>query len=444
MNPSAQHLATDGLLGPTANTATGDRKSPPSVPQENDNALNNKDFSDVLDDQHSAVEAPQAAPKKRVISVAETAPKQTLMASEAMQALIAADGKTLPADRLPLPPELPLAPQIDGDQSQSADRAPLIIIDQRVATAGSNTDKPAPSGVATAPTNGDTVVSSPATNGATGTNASAQSTQGDKPVTGTATNAAATPSQAPLSAATEELATNRPAATESTAAATAAQTNGNGANGAAPPPALPDIARQLQFAVPQTDSSLTATESSAAGIDKAAAAAGPLPKTEGPATYRQSTNTTVQTAVPVEVGKPGWSETVMQRVMWMSSQNISKAEIALDPPELGPLQVRISTQSDQTSVTFTSHHGAVRDALDQGLPRLREMMESQGLDLADVDVSSQNPRHGGDPGGDDDGGLAEADNGAAAASADGDNGAADSAAQQTLVSHSHSLVDHYV
>jgi flagellar hook-length control protein FliK len=106
-------------------------------------------------------------------------------------------------------------------------------------------------------------------------------------------------------------------------------------------------------------------------------------------TYRDVSSTAFQASVPVEVGKPGWSDNVMQKVMWMSSQQINKAEIALDPPELGPLQVRISTQSDQTTISFTSHHGSVRDALDQGLPRLREMMAEQGIDLADVDVSDQ-------------------------------------------------------
>lgn len=102
--------------------------------------------------------------------------------------------------------------------------------------------------------------------------------------------------------------------------------------------------------------------------------------------------TVPQTAVPVEVGRQGWSEQVMQRVMWMSAQNFSRAEIALDPPELGPLQVRVSAHGDQMTVAFTSAHGVVRDALDQGLPRLRDLMEQQGLNLADVDVSDQQPQ----------------------------------------------------
>ena len=108
--------------------------------------------------------------------------------------------------------------------------------------------------------------------------------------------------------------------------------------------------------------------------------------------YRSSTITNsagLSATISIPVGKPGWSESVMQRVMWMSSQNISRAEIALNPPELGPMNIKISSTGDQASVVFSSHHGSVRDALDQDLARLREMMENQGINLADVDVSDQ-------------------------------------------------------
>lgn len=105
--------------------------------------------------------------------------------------------------------------------------------------------------------------------------------------------------------------------------------------------------------------------------------------------YRGTAMPSWQAEVPVTVGKQGWGEAVMQRVMWMSSQQVQTAEIALDPPELGPLQVRVSNQGEQTSIVFSSQHAQVRDALDQSLPRLREMMEEQGVDLADVNVSDQ-------------------------------------------------------
>lgn len=153
-------------------------------------------------------------------------------------------------------------------------------------------------------------------------------------------------------------------------------------------------------------------------------------------------NPVYQTAVHTEVGKPGWSEGVVDKVMWMSAQNASKAEIALDPPELGPLQVRISTQGDQTSITFNSAHGAVREALDQSLPRLREMMENQGFSQVNVDVSGEEQQYHaqgeeGEPG------EAGMQGSADTASADGSesNGVASASA---VASRPLGLVDQYV
>lgn len=95
------------------------------------------------------------------------------------------------------------------------------------------------------------------------------------------------------------------------------------------------------------------------------------------------------TKVDVPVGKAGWSDAVAGKVMWMSSQNLSSAEIQMNPADLGPLSVRVSSHQDQTSIYFTSPHAAVREALDQSLPRLREMMGNQGIQLQDVGVGGQ-------------------------------------------------------
>ena len=43
----------------------------------------------------------------------------------------------------------------------------------------------------------------------------------------------------------------------------------------------------------------------------------------------------------------GWSEAVVDRVMWLSSQNLKSAEIQLDPAELGRMEVRIDLTKDQ-------------------------------------------------------------------------------------------------
>lgn len=97
----------------------------------------------------------------------------------------------------------------------------------------------------------------------------------------------------------------------------------------------------------------------------------------------------VSSVVSTPVGAAGWTEQVANQVAWFSSKNVTEAEIQLDPPELGPLQVKVSSTHDQTTVSFTSTHANVRDALDQGLARLKEMFAEQGLNLVDVDVSGQ-------------------------------------------------------
>jgi len=93
--------------------------------------------------------------------------------------------------------------------------------------------------------------------------------------------------------------------------------------------------------------------------------------------------------VSLPVGSSGWSDAVVDKVMWFSAHQFSSAEIQLNPPDLGPLQVRISTQHDQASVVFSSPHAAVRDALDQALPRLRDMLGGQGIQLSDASVGGQ-------------------------------------------------------
>lgn len=97
---------------------------------------------------------------------------------------------------------------------------------------------------------------------------------------------------------------------------------------------------------------------------------------------------------PVQMQQSGWSEAVVDRVMWLSSQNLKSAEIQLDPAELGRMEVRIELTKDQAQVTFLSPHAGVRDALEGQMQRLREMFNQQGMSLVDVNVSDQSLARG--------------------------------------------------
>jgi len=91
----------------------------------------------------------------------------------------------------------------------------------------------------------------------------------------------------------------------------------------------------------------------------------------------------------VKVSTPAWNNALGERAIMIAAQNTRVAEIQLDPPELGALNIRVNINQDQVSLSFTSPHAHVRDAVEQSLPRLREMFAEQGLELQDSSVSDQ-------------------------------------------------------
>ena len=96
------------------------------------------------------------------------------------------------------------------------------------------------------------------------------------------------------------------------------------------------------------------------------------------------------------VGATGWDNALGQKVLLMVSSQQQVAELNLNPPDLGPLQVVLSLSDDQASATFVSQHADVRQALEAALPRLKEMMADSGISLAEATVSADtSQRQGG-------------------------------------------------
>lgn len=93
---------------------------------------------------------------------------------------------------------------------------------------------------------------------------------------------------------------------------------------------------------------------------------------------------------PLPMNQSAWAEGLVNRVMYLSSQNLKSADIQLEPAELGRLDIRVNVAADQaTQVTFISGHAGVRDALDSQVHRLRELFAQQGLAQPDVNVADQ-------------------------------------------------------
>ena len=86
---------------------------------------------------------------------------------------------------------------------------------------------------------------------------------------------------------------------------------------------------------------------------------------------------------------PQWSHALGERMQWMVGQQVQQAEIRLDPPELGSLDVKVTVNKEHATVHFVTHNPQVRDALEAATPRLREMFAESGLNLGDVNVSQE-------------------------------------------------------
>lgn len=93
---------------------------------------------------------------------------------------------------------------------------------------------------------------------------------------------------------------------------------------------------------------------------------------------------------PLAMNQSGWTEGVVNRVMYLSSQNLKQADIQLQPAELGRLDIRVNMAADQqTQVTFMSAHVGVREALESQMSRLRDSFVQQGMGQVNVNVSDQ-------------------------------------------------------
>ncbi|HKE95602.1 MAG TPA: flagellar hook-length control protein FliK [Povalibacter sp.] len=92
------------------------------------------------------------------------------------------------------------------------------------------------------------------------------------------------------------------------------------------------------------------------------------------------------------VGSSAWADELGTRMVMMSERGQHSASLRLSPEHLGPLEVRIAVRDDQASVWFGAAHADTRAAIEQALPRLRELFASQGLSLADAGVHHQAPR----------------------------------------------------
>ncbi|MDF2153736.1 flagellar hook-length control protein FliK [Vibrio sp. CAU 1672] len=97
-----------------------------------------------------------------------------------------------------------------------------------------------------------------------------------------------------------------------------------------------------------------------------------------------------QAQVSMQLTREMANDQVAEKVQMMMSKNLKNLDIRLDPPELGRMQIRMTMNNDLANVHFTVTNPQAREIIEQTLPRLREMLAQQGMQLADSSVQQQN------------------------------------------------------
>ncbi len=92
----------------------------------------------------------------------------------------------------------------------------------------------------------------------------------------------------------------------------------------------------------------------------------------------------------LKLADPEASAQLHQKVNLMLADKLQQAEIQLDPLGLGKMKIQIQMGADsQANVHFVVQHGQTREMLEQAMPRLRDMLAGQGIQLGQTLVQQQ-------------------------------------------------------
>jgi len=95
----------------------------------------------------------------------------------------------------------------------------------------------------------------------------------------------------------------------------------------------------------------------------------------------------------ISIFRKDFTDAVKDKVMLMINQKLQQFDITLDPPEFGNMQVRVNLQGEQAAVNFVVQNQQAKDALEQNMHKLRDMLAEQGVDVGGANVEQQNQQN---------------------------------------------------
>jgi flagellar hook-length control protein FliK len=126
---------------------------------------------------------------------------------------------------------------------------------------------------------------------------------------------------------------------------------------------------------------------------------GSLAGGNGTAALQQLSATAASTssdAVPVptvrvhaDVDSADFPQGVADQVSVAVDNGWSSAKLSVNPPQLGPIELQIAVQGAHAQVAMSTHSAVTREALESSVPKLRDMLNSQGFTQVSVDISQR-------------------------------------------------------
>ncbi|MDO6426469.1 flagellar hook-length control protein FliK [Thalassotalea sp. 1_MG-2023] len=145
----------------------------------------------------------------------------------------------------------------------------------------------------------------------------------------------------------------------------------------------PKTERQVTFSEPtRPTTSLTPEQEQAAQAIHAKASAESV-------SVQATRSTQIIAQETIAINRKDFSAEVKEKVMVMINQKLRQLEIRLDPPELGSMQVKINMQNEQAAVNFVVQNPQAKDALEQHMGKLKEMLEQSGVDVGDANIEQR-------------------------------------------------------
>ncbi|RUO59052.1 flagellar hook-length control protein FliK [Pseudidiomarina insulisalsae] len=148
-------------------------------------------------------------------------------------------------------------------------------------------------------------------------------------------------------------------------------------------PGVPKIlqpAEPLPATVPHTAVSVTAETTSTLALATTAAVSSTTATSVTPAS---------QLTMQQPLYTPAGTNELSQQMVQLVVKNQQQVTIHTRPAELGPIQIQLQQQGQETQLQITTSNGQVRQAIETALPQLREQLQGLGLQLGETQVSEQ-------------------------------------------------------